>query len=149
VECLLDRTRRALAAGHTTPGHARDRLLDLADHLTTTVEHRAILTAADRNLFTPGSDVLGQTHVNAQRARLADVTPDGAKVRVAATPLPDGEWVDVHPMHQPAVARLRTSRRLSGCLADEPVLGIFDELPEMKAPRRRRATRKVTWPPAH
>lgn len=142
VECLLSRTRRALTAGHTTPAHARDRLLDLADHRDTTVEHRAVLTAADRNLYTPGHDVLGQTHINAQLARLADVTPNGAKVRVAAAPYPDGEWVDVHPMHQPAIARLRTSRRLAGCLADEPVTGIFDQLPGPQAPRRRPPSRR-------
>jgi hypothetical protein len=48
----------------------------------------------------------------------------------------DGTTVAVAPEMRPAVARLRTSRRLAGCLGHEPMAGIFDDIPGI--PRRRR-----------
>ncbi len=128
AECLLGLARRAMTAGHTTATHVRRRIEDLLAHPATTTDHHWALTAVDREAWTSGMDALGQTHRNAQHARLADVTPDGAHVCVATDANLNKTWVDVHPRHQPAVARLRTSRRLAGCGASDPIDGIFDRL---------------------
>lgn len=56
--------------------------------------------------------------------RLADVPVDGAIVA-----LPGGAIVEADSLRKAAIARLRTSRRLTGCLAHEPLLGVFDTEP--------------------
>jgi hypothetical protein len=65
------------------------------------------MTAAGRDLFTPGDDALGL--IGASGAALGDVSPDGATVHVG------GNAVTVAPEMRPAIARLRTRRRLAGC----------------------------------
>jgi hypothetical protein len=132
VECLIGRGRRAMTAGHTTATHVRQRLLEHADHPDTNVEHRWALAAAGRDLYTPGMDALWQTHPDADSVRLADIGPDGATVHLA------GQALSIAPMRRAAVAKLRTSRRLAGCLEREPINGLFDETTGINFQRRRR-----------
>jgi hypothetical protein len=124
--------RRALTAGTTTATTARARLIALADHPDATVADRWALTAAGRDLCTPGIDALTQTHPRAHQARLADVSTDGSHVRV------DGIELDVDPMRRPALVRLRASRQLAGCLPTEPLAGIFASEPGVRLSRVRR-----------
>lgn len=111
--------RRALTAGYVAPGLARRRLSEYTDHPDTTVPDRWALTAAGRDLLTPGADALRLT----DPAALGDVSTDGATVHV------NGRAAAVSPEMRPAVARLRTSRRLAGCLDHEPMYGLFDQVP--------------------
>jgi hypothetical protein len=129
IDCLLAWLRRALTAGHLAPGIARRRLAEYADHPDTTVADRWALTAAGRDLLTPGADALRLTHPAGAAATLADVDADGAAVRVRGRP------VAVAPEMRLAIARLRTSRRLAGCLSHELMYGLFDQLPGIE--RRR------------
>lgn len=130
VDCLIGQARRAMTAGHTTATHVRRRLLEHADHPETGVEHRWALTAAGRDLYTPGMDALWQTHPAADTVRLADISADGATVHV------NGQPTNIAAMRQPAIARLRTSRRLSGCLETEPVNGLFNQTTGINFQRR-------------
>jgi hypothetical protein len=123
IECLLAWVRRALSAGHLAPRIARRRLGEYTEHPDTTVADQWALRAAGRDLLTPGSDALRLTHPAGPSASLGDVSPDGGIVRV------DGRPMIVAPEMRPAVARLRTSRRLAGCLDHEPMYGLFDEVP--------------------
>ena len=129
VDCLLAHVRRALTAGHLAPGIARRRLNEYIDHPDTTVLDRWAITAAGRDLLTPGADALRLTDPAAPDATLGDVTPDGAAIVV------DSRTVPVAPEMRPAVARLRTSRRLAGCLDHEPMYGLFDHVPGIERSR--------------
>ncbi|WP_460964980.1 hypothetical protein [Pedococcus soli] len=132
VQCLLAGLRRALTAGTVTAATARARLVEATDHPDTTVADRWALTAAGRDLHTPGTDALWQTKPAAHAAALRDVAADGCSLTH------DGNTTPVHPMRQPALARLRTSRRLAGVLPTEPIDGIFDQEPGTPtAPRLR------------
>jgi hypothetical protein len=127
IDCLHDWARQALTAGHLAPGHARRRLAEYINHPDTTVADRWALTSAGRDLFTPGADalrLLGPTCPS-----LGDVSPDGSTIHTDGTPH------TVPAEMRPAEARLRTSRRLAGCLAHEPIHGLFDQVPGI--PRRR------------
>lgn len=118
IDCLHAWVRQALTAGHLAPGMARQRLAEYTEHPDTTVVDRWALTAAGRDLYTPGADairLLGATYV-----ALGDVSPDGSTIHTDGTPH------TVPAEMRPAVARLRTSRRLAGCLDHEPIHGIFD-----------------------
>ncbi|TQJ49273.1 hypothetical protein FBY26_0951 [Phycicoccus sp. SLBN-51] len=123
IDCLLAWVRRALTAGRLAPGIARRRLAEYTDHPDTTIADRWALTAAGRDLLTPGADALRLTHPTGPNATLGDVSPDGASIRIAA------RAATVAPEMRPAVARLRTSRRLAGCLEHEPMYGLFDQVP--------------------
>ncbi|GAA2735202.1 hypothetical protein GCM10009867_17020 [Pedococcus aerophilus] len=123
VACLLAKLRRALTTGDATPTAARARLTDYTNHPDTTVTDRWHLTAAGRDLYTPGLDALRRTHPDAEDTTLADIPHDGSHITLR------GHDIPVHQDHQPALARLRTSRHLAGCLPHEPVAGLFDELP--------------------
>jgi hypothetical protein len=136
VDCLLGRARRAMTAGHTTATHVRHRLFEHADHPATSVEHRWALTAAGRDLWTPGMDALWQTHPDADTVRLADISTDGATVQLS------DRVVDIAPMRRLAVARLRSSRRLAGCLDTEPIDGLFDQPTGLKVGPKRPARRR-------
>ncbi|KQV71259.1 hypothetical protein ASC64_04220 [Nocardioides sp. Root122] len=129
IDCLLAWLRCALTAGHLAPGIARRRLAEYAEHPAATVADRWALTAAGRDLLTPGADALRLTHPTAPAATLADVETDGSSVRIG------GDLVAVAPEMRLAIARLRTSRRLAGCLKHEPMYGLFDQLPGIE--RRR------------
>jgi hypothetical protein len=144
VECLLGLARRSLTAGHTTATHVRRRIEDLLTHPATTADHAWALTAVDREAWTAGMDALGQTHPRAQHARLADVTSDGAAIRVTDGPQLEPFWTPVHPRHRDAVARLRTSRRLAGCTAGELLDGVFDEDPGIRGQRARQGGHSET-----
>jgi hypothetical protein len=131
VDCLLAGMRRALTAGTVTPATARARLIEATEHPDTTVADRWALTAAGRDLYTPGMDALHQTQPAATTAVLADVAPDGSTLTHNET------TTMVDPMRRPALARLHSSRRLAGCLPTEPIDGIFDQEPGTPSPRRR------------
>jgi len=130
IECLLAWTRRGLTAGHLAPGIARRRLTEYQDHPATTAIDTWALRAAGRDFYTPGTDALRRTHASAETLTLEDVTPDGTTITA------DGTQHTVTPEMRPAVARLRTSRRLAGCLDHEPMFGMFDQVPGLN-PRRR------------
>lgn len=82
-------------------------------------------------------DALRQTHPDADSVRLADISLNGATVHL------NDRLANIAPMRQAAVARLRTSRRLAGCLETEPIDGLFDETTGINFKRRRRRSR---WP---
>ena len=130
VACLLAGLRRALTAGTTSAAAARARLIELTNHPETTVADRWTLTAAGRDVYTPGIDALIQTHPKAHQVTLGDVATDGSVVRV------DGSEVQVDSMRRAAIARLRTSRQLAGCLPGEPINGIFASEPGVNSRRR-------------
>lgn len=77
-------------------------------------------------------DALAHTHVRGHHARLADVTPDGSAIHLGKDYTLEGPWVEVADRYRPAVARLRTSRRLAGCTASDPIDGLFDDLTTMR-----------------
>ncbi|WP_416957728.1 hypothetical protein ACNKF0_09255 [Nocardioides sp. T5] len=135
--CLLSRARRAMTAGHATASQVRHRLACALEHPDTNADHYWTLTALDREPWTAGMDALGQTHPEAQGARIADVTPDGGAIRIRDGHGLTGPWVEVHHRHRLAVARLRTLRRLAGCIAIEPLDGVFDETPGVRGHRAR------------
>jgi hypothetical protein len=130
ITCLLAWVRRALTSGHLAPGLARQRLTEYTHHPATTVADRWALTAAGRDLLTPGADALRLAHPRGESLTLGDVDPNGSTIRI------DGRAIDIAPEMQTAVARLRTSRRLAGCLDHEPMYGLFDQVPG-RQPRRR------------
>lgn len=130
IDCLLAWTRRALTAGHLAPGIARRRLDQYVEHPDLTVADRWALTAAGRDLYTPGADALGQVGVDIRTAAIRHIAPDGSTV--------EGATGQVPPPMRPAIARLRTSRRLAGCLDHETVDGIFDSTAGVPRTRRRR-----------
>jgi hypothetical protein len=62
--------------------------------------------------------------------RLPDVAHEGSRARDR------NRTLDVADRYRPVLARMRTSRRLSGCLPHEPLLGLFDEQPGTRHRRR-------------
>lgn len=90
------------------------------------------LRDAGRDLYTAARDALTLVHPDATDILLCDVAPDGSRVRV------DGALLDVPSPARPSVARMRTSRLLSGCLLHEPLVGIFDAEPGVDSRRVKR-----------
>ena len=115
-------TDSSLTAGHVTTTRVRQRLVDYTNHPKTSTAHRWALTAASRDHWTPGMDALGQTDPAEQHATIGDVASDSTAVGLG------GQWTPIDPAKQPAVARLRTSRRLSRCLARDPIAGVFENI---------------------
>ena len=124
VHCLLVRMRRALTLGHVQGAAAREHLAGHLDHPAVTAADRWALTAASRDVYTPGLDVLAQTHPAGTAATLAQVAHDGSRVLVDNEPHP------VPTERRLALARLRTSRRLAGALSHEPINALFDSVPD-------------------
>lgn len=130
ADCVVSWGRRAAITGDTFASVHRARLAEFARHPATTVVDRWRLTAAGRDLYTPGMDALAALHPAASAALLSDVAPDGSTVAVEGTPL-----VVADHLRAP-LARLRSSRRLAGCHPHEPMRGLFDQTQERR-PRRR------------
>lgn len=128
IECLLAWARRGLTTGHTTPTLVRNRLTEYTQHADITIDDMWARTAAGRDFYTHGMTALGHLHTDAQDVTLAQVSPHGATVTV------HGERLIVPEMHRLPLARLRTSRRLAGCLDHERVGGVFHQMP---GPNRR------------
>ena len=120
IDCLLAAARRQLTAGDIAPKHVRTTLSRIFEQLDSTVDDWWAVTAASRDLLTPGLDALTHLAVDGTSARLGDLNWAG-------------EWVNPdRDLHVPApkrgaLARLRTSRVMAGCLPEEAVLGIFDQ----------------------
>lgn len=121
VACFLSWTRRAFTANHAAAATIRRRLNDWLNHPQATEHDHWAATAAAREFYTAGADALAHLDPSATLAMLRDVTPDGTTVTLA-----DGSDHPVEPMKRAALARLRTSRTLSGCLDTDPVIGFFD-----------------------
>ncbi|MDP3890485.1 hypothetical protein [Nocardioides sp.] len=131
IECLLAWVRRGLSSGRTTPTLTRKRLNEYANHPDMTVEDMWERTAASRDFYTHGMTALGLLHPDAQGVDMRDVAPDGSTVTV------NGDRLIVPATLRTPIARLRTSRRLAGCLDHEPVAGLFDRTPGPNGRRRR------------
>lgn len=119
ADCLLAQSRRALTLGHVAPGMLRTRLRDYLDHPDAAVDDWWTLTAAGRDHYTAGGDALRR--IGASYARVGDLEADATHIRVRS------QRVAVPAACRPALQRLRTSRRLAGCLGSESLGGLFDQ----------------------